>query len=123
MENILIEAKALQAELVAHRRWLHAHAEVAFDLTQTKAYVREQLIQMGYEPVECGKAGLIVLAGGKKAGKTFLKSGSFQMRILFKKCQRHIARFIDVNVYLYSIACGSACQQFQIAETHLPTRR
>ena len=72
MENILIEAKALQAELVAHRRWLHAHAEVAFDLTQTKAYVREQLIQMGYEPVECGKAGLIVLAGGKKEGKTFL---------------------------------------------------
>lgn len=72
MENILIEAKALQAELVAHRRWLHAHAEVAFDLTRTKAYVREQLIQMGYEPVECGKAGLIVLAGGKKAGKTFL---------------------------------------------------
>ena len=27
---------------------------------------------MGYEPIECGKAGLIALAGGKKPGKVFL---------------------------------------------------
>lgn len=27
---------------------------------------------MGYEPIECGKAGLIALAGGKKGRKGFL---------------------------------------------------
>ncbi len=30
---------------------------------------------MGYEPIECGKAGLIALAGGKKEGKVFLIRG------------------------------------------------
>ena len=72
MNHILEEAKNLQDTLVAHRRWLHEHAEVAFNLVQTKEYVREQLTQMGYSPVDCGRAGLIVMAGGKKKGKTFL---------------------------------------------------
>ncbi len=72
MDTIFEEAQELQENLVAHRRWLHEHAEVAFDLVQTKEYVREQLIQMGYTPTECGKAGLIAIAGGKKPGKTFL---------------------------------------------------
>ena len=65
MNPILEEAKALQEEIRTNRRWLHAHAEVGFDLTQTKAYVKKQLTDMGYEPVECGKAGLVALAGGK----------------------------------------------------------
>ena len=30
---------------------------------------------MGYEPMACGKAGLVALAGGKKAGKVFLLRG------------------------------------------------
>lgn len=72
MNTILEEAKALQEEIRTNRRWLHAHAEVGFDLTQTKAYVKKQLTDMGYEPVECGKAGLVALAGGKQPGRTFL---------------------------------------------------
>lgn len=72
MNQILKEASAMQEELVAHRRWLHAHAEVAFDLKETKEYVRKQLHEMGYEPRDCGKAGLIATVGGKKPGKTFL---------------------------------------------------
>ena len=72
MNHILEEAKNLQDSVVAHRRWLHEHAEVAFELVQTKEYVREQLTQMGYTPVDCGRAGLIVTVGGKKKGKTFL---------------------------------------------------
>lgn len=72
MNQILKEASAMQEELVAHRRWLHSHAEVAFDLKETKEYVRKQLHEMGYEPRDCGKAGLIATAGGKKPGKTFL---------------------------------------------------
>ena len=42
-EQILKEANALQEEMCAHRRWLHAHAETGFDLLQTKPYVRAAL--------------------------------------------------------------------------------
>ncbi|MDY2938971.1 MAG: M20 family metallopeptidase [Fusicatenibacter sp.] len=72
MDPIYEEAKSLQTELTANRRWLHAHAEVGFGLTETKEYVKKQLITMGYTPKECGKAGLTVTVGGKKPGKTFL---------------------------------------------------
>lgn len=72
MENFLREAEDLKEKLVAHRRWLHEHAEVAFDLTETKEYVKDQLIQMGYSPIECGKAGLIAQAGKKETGKCIL---------------------------------------------------
>ncbi len=71
-KEILTEAAALQEELQVIRHDLHQHPELGFDLTYTLPYVREKLIEMGYEPAECGKAGLIALAGGKKPGKTFL---------------------------------------------------
>lgn len=70
--DILKEAKALESELVAHRRWLHQHPGVAFELTETKEYVRRQLTEMGFSPADCGKAGLVAAVGGKKEGKTFL---------------------------------------------------
>lgn len=72
MEQIILEAKALQEELVKHRRWLHQHPEVGFDLPQTKEYVCQQLSDMGYTPEDCGKAGIVALVGGRKPGKTFL---------------------------------------------------
>lgn len=72
MNTIMHEALALQAWLTEHRRWLHAHAEPGFALAETKEYVRRQLVEMGYEPKDCGRAGLVALAGGKKDGKVFL---------------------------------------------------
>jgi hippurate hydrolase len=71
-QQILQEAENIQEELVEIRRTLHQHPEVGFDLTFTKAYVKEQLEQMGYEVTELGKAGLVVLVGGKKPGKTMM---------------------------------------------------
>ena len=71
-EVILLEAENLKEELVEIRHYLHSHAEIGFDLKETKEYVRKQLIEMGYEPQDCGKAGLVALAGGKKPGKVFL---------------------------------------------------
>ena len=65
-------AQALEPQLVEWRRTLHRHPEVGFDLTQTKALVKKALTEMGYEPKDCGKAGVIALAGGKKPGKTIL---------------------------------------------------
>ena len=70
--DILEKAKGLQEELVAHRRYLHSHPGVAFNLDETYEYVYEQLIQMGYSPNSYGKCGLIALCGHKSKGKTIL---------------------------------------------------
>jgi len=70
--DILHEALALQEEITAHRRYLHAHAETGFELNDTKDYVRKQLAEMGYDVSDCGKAGLTAIAGTGTQGKVFL---------------------------------------------------
>lgn len=74
-EEILQEVSRDKEKMVADRHFLHTHPETGFDLTETKAYVRQRLEEMGYEPVSCGKAGLVAIAGGKKPGKVFLIRG------------------------------------------------
>ena len=74
-EKILEEAKEMRQELVEKRRYLHANPETEFNLTKTLKFVESELINMGYEPIHCGKSGLIAVAGGKKQGKTFLIRG------------------------------------------------
>lgn len=71
-EQIKQEAEALRQTIVSDRQYLHAHAETGFALHDTLVFVRKQLTDMGYQPVDCGKAGLVALAGGKKPGKVFL---------------------------------------------------
>lgn len=65
------EAQALQSALVAHRRYLHEHAERGFALEKTLSYVRDRLENMGYKPQNCGRAGLVATVGDEK-GKCFL---------------------------------------------------
>lgn len=72
MNDILQQARALAPELSAHRRWLHQHPGVGFDLGETKAYVRHELEAMGLSPADCGKAGLVVTIDGKQDGKVIL---------------------------------------------------
>ena len=67
--EILQEAERYKTQLVNARRYLHSNPETGFDLAETVAFVKKELIAMGYEPKECGKAGLTVLAGGKKKEK------------------------------------------------------
>ena len=74
-EKILEEAKSMSQELIKKRRYLHANPETEFNLTKTLKFVESELINMGYEPIHCGKSGLIAIAGGKKQGKTFLIRG------------------------------------------------
>ena len=71
-ETLLQEAEALRAQILAERRWLHENAETGFDLNKTHAFVKQELADMGYQPVDCGRAGIVALAGGKKPGKVFL---------------------------------------------------
>ena len=67
-EKLLEAAKALEPQLQEWRRTLHRHPEVGFDLPQTKALVKKALTEMGYTPQDCGKCGVLALAGGKKPG-------------------------------------------------------
>ncbi|MBQ8589723.1 MAG: amidohydrolase [Firmicutes bacterium] len=71
-DMLLREAKALQPMLQDFRREIHKHPETGFDLVHTKAMVKQALEDMGYEPQDCGKAGVVVTVGGKKPGKVFL---------------------------------------------------
>lgn len=71
-EQLMQEATALAPEMVAVRRELHAHAETGFDLHDTLAIVKEHLEEMGLTLEPCGKAGFVVLLGGKHPGKTIL---------------------------------------------------
>ena len=71
----MAEAAVLEPQLQNWRRTLHRHPEVGFDLPQTKALVKKALTEMGYAPQDCGKCGVLVLAGGKKPGKVILLRG------------------------------------------------
>lgn len=73
--ELLKEAEQNKSYLTDTRRYLHSHPETGFDLENTVAFVKKELTAMGYEPKECGKAGIIALAGGKKSGKVFLIRG------------------------------------------------
>ncbi len=75
MINILDSAKSYYEELITHRRYLHENAETHINLPITTKYVMEQLTNMGYEPIEISKSGVLAIAGGKKKGKTFLIRG------------------------------------------------
>lgn len=68
---LLSQAKDLELLMTKHRRYLHEHPELGFDLKLTKDYVKKELSAMGYDPMDCGKCGLIALAGNEKSGKTF----------------------------------------------------
>lgn len=61
--EILAQAKALEETLIAHRRFLHAHPETGFSQEITLPYVKNTLVEMGYAPSECGKAGLLATVG------------------------------------------------------------
>lgn len=69
---MLKQALELQSQIKADYEHLHAHAETGFDLTQTRAYVKKRLLEMGYEPMDCGKAGIVATAGNPETGKCFL---------------------------------------------------
>ena len=71
-EILLSEAENISETIVNQRRALHRMPGTEFDLGETLAYVKKELEAMGYAPENCGRAGLVALAGGKKPGKVFL---------------------------------------------------
>lgn len=70
--ELLKEAEQLKETIISNRRYLHTHPGTGFDISDTVSFVKQELTNMGYEPVNCGKAGLIALAGKRQTGKVFL---------------------------------------------------
>ena len=68
--DYLLQARQLQQEMIAHRRYIHQHAEVGMKLPLTTAYIMDQLRAMGYQPVQLCESGVIATVG--KPGKTIL---------------------------------------------------
>ena len=71
-EILLSEAERISEIIINQRRTLHQMPGTEFDIGETLAYVKKELEDMGYTPEQCGRAGLVALAGGKNPGKVFL---------------------------------------------------
>lgn len=72
MTTILEEARALEDDIVADRRWLHEHPEIGFDLPQTTAYVANRLREIGLEPEEIVSGGLVATVGDPSSKRCFM---------------------------------------------------
>ena len=73
--GLFCEAKKMNDQLISWRRHFHKNPEVGMDLPNTTDYVMEKLRDMGYQPMEICKSGVLAVAGGKNPGKTFLIRG------------------------------------------------
>ena len=47
-------ALEMKEETIAHRRWLHRHAEAGLELPETRRYIMEELNKLGIEAQACG---------------------------------------------------------------------
>lgn len=75
MNTILHEAKKIEDSIIKDRRCLHQNAETGYDLPFTTAYVTKRLEKMGYVPEVIAQSAIVVTAGGRRPGKTFLLRG------------------------------------------------
>lgn len=100
MKELLEQAKAIQEDLVKHRRQFHMNPEIGLDLPLTVKYVKEKLTEMGYEPKDCGKGGVVAIAG-KGEGKVFLLRGDMDALPIKEETGEP---FQSENEYMH--ACG-----------------
>ena len=50
--DFITASRDIEQQIIADRRFLHQHAEVGFDLPETRAYVISRLKELGYAPKE-----------------------------------------------------------------------
>jgi amidohydrolase len=73
MPDLHAETQALGDQLVAWRRDLHRHPELAFEERRTAAIVAEHLGRLGIEVrTEVGKTGVVGILEGTRPGKTVM---------------------------------------------------
>lgn len=71
MKSYLDQAYQLKDTLVKHRRYLHRHAEIGFDIPETYAYIFQTLENLGYQVQRVGRCGISCTIG-EKQGKVLL---------------------------------------------------
>lgn len=59
----LKEAESIERELIANRRYIHAHAETGFDVAGTVAFVKEKLEEYGLQPKLVTDKGVVATIG------------------------------------------------------------
>lgn len=72
MNQFLERAEQLKESMLNDRHYLHQHAEVGNELPVTTKYVMDRLTEIGLEPKEICKSGVVAVIEGKKPGKTYL---------------------------------------------------
>lgn len=65
-------ANEMKDKLVEMRRHIHQHAEIGDDLPVTTKYVMERLEELGLQPEEICKSGIVATIKGGKPGKTIM---------------------------------------------------
>ena len=70
MNDLLKSAMEIEETIVKDRRTIHQNPELGNDLPQTTRYIMDRLTEMGYEPKEICKSGVVATVG--KPGKTIL---------------------------------------------------
>ena len=88
MNELLKEAKSIEAELIQMRRELHQIPEIGIELPKTAAYVKAKLIEYGYEPTEIYTNAIVATVG--KASPTRLPN-RFRTSCLFRHIQLTVA--------------------------------
>lgn len=53
--DFVTASRELESQIIADRRFLHQHAELGFDLPETRNYVLTRLRELGYDPKEMGQ--------------------------------------------------------------------
>ncbi len=68
--NIIHIAKELSKEMIENRRYIHKFPEINDELPRTTKFVMDKLKEMGYEPREICKSGVVATVGN--GGKTIM---------------------------------------------------
>ncbi len=69
IEQLKREAEARRESMIAMRRDLHAHPEIAFEEVRTAGIVAQRLAELGFEvQTGVGKTGVVAVMDGERAG-------------------------------------------------------
>ena len=67
MNHFMKRAEELKDSLLNDRHFLHMHPEIGNDLPETTKYVMQRLTEIGLEPKEICKSGVVAVIEGKNA--------------------------------------------------------
>lgn len=93
------EVKNIMEEIITVRRYIHQNAEVGFELNNTLQFVKDKLLEYGYNSYELGKCGLICDINNNKNKTILLRA---DMDALPIKEEANISFKSDRNMH----ACG-----------------